>query len=283
MAKLKNPLFSLGATGRLARFFALAKRRGRHILEMKPIPADARSPAQLFNRHMFSKCVDLWHLLSEAEKQDWEALARPRHMAGYAWFVSQCLRPNPGIYLPLQGGTMSGDIDMAKNRLLKLPEPTDDQEAATKKYHDDNLPSGPYTEGCRVYHDTHQDTPDDLSTYLAFNSEDYDTHEMHDTVTNNERITIKTSGIYLVTAHIYFETNNVGYRRTSIYLSAGFTIADFRRPSYTGMATPLLITTIHQLTAGQYLRLRVRQNSGGILRVMRYAQYSPYFMAQRIG
>ena len=136
MPKLKNPLLSFGATGRLGKLFSLAKRQARHIIERRPIPVDAKSPAQLFNRHMFNKCVDLWHILSEAEKQEWESLARPRHMTGYAWFISQCLRPNPGIYLPLQGGTMSGNIDMAKNRLLKLPEPTDDQEAATKLYVD---------------------------------------------------------------------------------------------------------------------------------------------------
>ncbi len=136
MTKLKNPLLSFGATGRLGKLFSLAKRQGRHIIERKPIPTDAKSPAQLFNRHMFTKCVDLWHLLSEEEKQIWESLARPLHMTGYAWFISQCLRPNPGIYLPLQGGTMSGDIDMAKNRLLKLPEPTDAQEPATKGYVD---------------------------------------------------------------------------------------------------------------------------------------------------
>ncbi|GAI18339.1 unnamed protein product, partial [marine sediment metagenome] len=85
---------------------------------------------------MFTKCVDLWHLLSEAERQQWESLARPLHMSGYAWYISQCLRPNPGIYLPLQGGTMSGNIDMAKHRLLKLPLPTDVQEAASKAYVD---------------------------------------------------------------------------------------------------------------------------------------------------
>ncbi len=115
---------------------------------------------------MFTKCVDLWHLLSEEEKQIWESLARPLHMTGYAWFISQCLRPNPGIYLPLQGGTMSGNIDMAKNRLLKLPEPIDHQEPATKGYVDaltkfiwkdasdtamtdlDRTESLPYTELC---------------------------------------------------------------------------------------------------------------------------------------
>ena len=136
MTKLKNPLLSFGATGRLGKLFSLAKRQGRHIIERRPKPTDAKSPAQLFNRHMFTKCVDLWHLLSEEEKQIWESLARPLHMTGYAWFISQCLRPNPGIYLPLQGGTMSGDIDMDKNRLLKLPEPTDPQEPATKTYSD---------------------------------------------------------------------------------------------------------------------------------------------------
>ncbi|GAI57060.1 unnamed protein product, partial [marine sediment metagenome] len=123
MPKLRAPLLSLGATGGLTKLFSLARRMGRNIIERKPIPADAKSPAQLFNRHMFTKCVDLWHLLSEAEKSEWERLATPRHMTGYAWYISQCLRPNPGIYLPLQGGTMSGNINMTKHRLLKLPVP----------------------------------------------------------------------------------------------------------------------------------------------------------------
>ena len=70
MAKLKIPLLSLKATGGLSKLFSLAKRQGRHIIERKPIPTDAKSPAQLFSRLMFSKCVDLWHLLSDAEKQE---------------------------------------------------------------------------------------------------------------------------------------------------------------------------------------------------------------------
>lgn len=136
MPKLKAPLFSLKATGRLGKFLTLAKRQGRNIIERRPIPTDAKSPSQLFSRLMFNKCIDLWHLLSDAERQEWESLARSRHMTGYAWYISQCLRPNPGIYLPLIGGTMTGDIDMGKNRLLKLPLPADAQEAASKAYVD---------------------------------------------------------------------------------------------------------------------------------------------------
>ncbi len=81
MPKLRGPILSLGATGGLTKLFSLARRMGRNIIERKPIPVDAKSPAQLFNRHMFTKCVDLWHTLSEAERQEWESLARPLRMA----------------------------------------------------------------------------------------------------------------------------------------------------------------------------------------------------------
>lgn len=132
MAKLKNPLLSLGAVGRLAKDIVFARRRKVNIVEKKPIPKDAKSLLQLDWRHMYQKAVLLWHALSATEKQEWESLARPKHMTGFAWFMSQCLRPNPGIYLPLQGGIMSGDIDMAKHHLTNLPEPVDDQDAARK-------------------------------------------------------------------------------------------------------------------------------------------------------
>lgn len=130
MAKLKNPLLSLGATGGLAKALSFVRRRKQNIVEKMPQPEDAKSLAQLSWRHMYLKAVALWNALSASDKLDWESLARPHHMTGYAYFLSQALKPNPGLYLPLQGGTMSGDIDMAKNRILKLPAPTDPQEAA---------------------------------------------------------------------------------------------------------------------------------------------------------
>ena len=132
MAKLKNPLASLRASGGLGNALSFARRKAVNLVMKRPVPTDARSEAQVSWRTMFNLCVDLWHTLSAAEKQAWESAARVRHMTGYAWYISQCLRPNPGIYLPLQGGTMTGDIDMAKNRVLKLPAPVDAQEPARK-------------------------------------------------------------------------------------------------------------------------------------------------------
>jgi len=105
MAKLKVPLLSFKAQGRIGQAVTLLKRGKKTIMEVIPIPHDARSNAQLSWRHMYQKAVALWHALSPEEKAEWETLARLRHMTGFAWFISQCLKPNPGIYLPLQGGT----------------------------------------------------------------------------------------------------------------------------------------------------------------------------------
>ncbi len=135
MVKLKSPLISFKAVGRLGSITFL-RRRHTNIAEKTPIPPDVKSLAQLSWRHMYQKAVVLWHALSPAEKADWESQARSRHMTGFAWFMSQALKPNPGLYLPLQGGSMTGDIIMSKYRILKLPVPTDSQEAASKTYVD---------------------------------------------------------------------------------------------------------------------------------------------------
>lgn len=124
MAKLKNPFSSLSASGRFTNVLTFVRRHHSNIAESTPQPKDAKSFYQLSWRHMYQKAVALWHALSDAEKQSWESLARPFHMTGFAYFISQALKPNPGLYLPLQGGTMAGDIDMDGFKIEDLPNPT---------------------------------------------------------------------------------------------------------------------------------------------------------------
>lgn len=136
VVKLKAPLISLNARGTLSKAITFVRRRRQNIAEKKPEIIDVGSAGQLLWRPMFLACVDLWHALSAAEKQEWESSARPRHMTGYAWYLSQCLRPNPGIYLPLVGGSMSGVIAMAGNQVSGLPAPVAANDAARKAYVD---------------------------------------------------------------------------------------------------------------------------------------------------
>lgn len=144
MPKLKAPLLSLQAFGQFTKNLVIRRRQKLAILEKKPIPKDAKTALQLSWRHMYQKAIALWNALSQDEKKEWESLARPKHMTGLAYFISQALKPNPGLYLPLQGGTMSGEIDMAKNLIKNLPTPVADQDAANKEYVDAITPGADF-------------------------------------------------------------------------------------------------------------------------------------------
>lgn len=281
MAKLKNPLLSLKASGTIARVLTFARRGKVDLVEKKPEIKDVQSEPQLAWRHMFNKCVDLWHELSAAEKAVWESQGTARHMTGYAWYLSQCLRPNPGIYLPLQGGTMSGDIDMAKNRLLQLPAPIDGQEPA-RKAEIDALVRG-YTAGARVYHSSTQSIPNTTVTVLSFDSERWDTDTIHDPVTNNSRLTCKTAGKYLIIGQARFFSNATGYRVLYIRLNNTTYIAISGVNAVVGSATGLIHSTIYDLAVGDYVNLQVYQNSGAARGIYSTAQFTPEFMMQRIG
>ncbi|MBA7531606.1 hypothetical protein ES705_23819 [subsurface metagenome] len=282
MAKLKKPLLSLGARGGLGRAISFVRRGGRSIAEKKPEVPDAKTLAQLSWRHMYQKAVALWHALSVAERQEWESLARPKHMTGFAWFVSQALKPNPGLYLPLQGGTMSGAIEMDGQHIHGLPEPIHLQDPLRRQDYVDYIQPHLHFQGCKVYHSVSQSIPNAAFAWLTFDSEDYDTDEMHDTVINPERITIKTAGIYLIVFHGHWNTKANGSR--SVYFRRNDSlILQSRQEAEPAGRTTSNLTTICSLSVGEYLRVQVWQSSGNALNILRVANYTPYFMAQRIG
>lgn len=124
MAKINNPLLSLSAIGALGKHLVFRKQGKGTVAQQTARPVDRRSFAQLQWRTMYQKAIALWHQLSPAEKDAWERQATPLHMTGFAYFISQALKPNPGIYLPLSGGTMTGDIDMDGHAVLNPPYPS---------------------------------------------------------------------------------------------------------------------------------------------------------------
>jgi len=132
LTKINKPLFSLSAFGTLGKNLVFRRRGKDTVAQRLAHPVDRRSVAQLQWRTMYQKAVALWHLLSPAEKEAWERQATPLHMIGFAYFVSQALKPNPGVYLPLSGGTMSGAVDFDGHEILNLPEPTDNLEPIRK-------------------------------------------------------------------------------------------------------------------------------------------------------
>lgn len=282
MAKLKQPLLSFAGQGKLG---AITYRRGNrvNIAEKTPKPADVKSAEQLSWRTMFEKCTLLWSALSAAEKQVWESLARPRHMTGYALWQSQCLRPNPGIYLPLAGGTMQGNIVMATHAITGLLDPSAAQDADTKAARDTAIAAALYTQGCRVYNNAHQNIPTGVLTAVALNSERYDTDAMHSTTINNSRVTFKTAGKYIIVFHGRFAPNAVGVRALIIRLNAGDSIGEVLTTPCLTDATDMCISTIYNMVIDDYIEGCPYQTSGGDIAFQYVVQYSPILMAQRIG
>lgn len=290
MAKPKHPLFSFGAIGRLGEALTFLRRRHTDIVEKTPIPEDVKSPGQLSWRHMYQKAVALWHALSAAEKQEWESQARPKHMTGFAWFMSQALKPNPGLYLPLQGGTMSGDIDMAKNRILKLPAPVDGQEADTLTARNLAIAAHaaianahhPLDIGARVYHDASQSIADSTFTTLAFNSQRWDTDTIHNPAVKNSRLTCKTAGKYAIMASIEWSASGVGRRDIRIRLNGATSIANIILEAIAVINQRFFLATIYDLAFNDYVECQVYHTATVAVSVVSEAQYSPEFMMQRI-
>ena len=284
MVKAKSPLFSFGAIGRLGKALTVAHKRTGPVWLHRGRPAQPRTEPQLTWRTMFLMAAGLWHDLSEAERLAWEHAGTTRHMTGYSWFMSQALRPNPGIYLPLAGGVMTGAIDMDGSPITAVLDPLLDQDAATKKYHDDNLPAGPYTEGCRVYHSVNQATPTGSDYNVLFNTERWDTDGIHSTVGNTERLTCRTAGKYVISATIGFEANVTGIRSVSIHLyPANVHIQQTSSRIRADGHYRVSLTTVFALAVDDYVTVMTWQNSGGPLNIYASNNYLCEFMMQRIG
>lgn len=134
--------------------------------------------------------------------------------------------------------------------------------------------------GCRVTHNATQSLTSGTPTALAMNTEADDTGGMHDTVTNNSRITIPSgqAGRYLFTSSIEFAANATG-QRSAIHQFDGVTqLGGATYDAAAAGVTRLAVATLLVLNAAQYCEVLASQSSGGALNV----SASPLFSAQRV-
>lgn len=143
--------------------------------------------------------------------------------------------------------------------------------------------SGGYTEGARVTHDAVQSIPNGTFTILTFNSERYDTDNIHDNSTNNSRLTCKTAGKYYIAILVAFATNATGRRFCQIRLNGTTVIADVRVGMDSANSWSASTSCVYDLAVNDYVEAGVYQDSGDALNTKQFAQYTPEFMMQRIG
>jgi hypothetical protein len=119
-----------------------------------------------------------------------------------------------------------------------------------------------------AYHNATQTLTTGVEAVLNLNSEDFDVGAMHDTVTNNSRLTIPASntGIYLVIGGTQFAANATGYRQLNIYKNGATILATaVVAVNAAGQVTVCQVAAVVSLTAADYIELAATQNSGGNL------------------
>jgi hypothetical protein len=116
-------------------------------------------------------------------------------------------------------------------------------------------------------------------TSLTFNSERWDTANLHETATNSGRLKAPVVGKYYIFANITWESPiGSGVWGLRLQLNGKTVIAEQTLPN---TAAPFRISmsvgTLYSLAAGDYVEVQVFQNSGNPLLIPSIAATSPEF------
>jgi hypothetical protein len=134
----------------------------------------------------------------------------------------------------------------------------------------------------RVYHNTNQSLTNGAFTSLAFNSERWDNATLHDTVTNNTRITIAETGYYLCGGMVRFASNNTGARFLGLYVNGATIVSGVNIAAAQNTTTNIETTALLYLSASDYVELAAVQSSGGALNIEYAAEFSPEFWCYKV-
>jgi hypothetical protein len=116
-------------------------------------------------------------------------------------------------------------------------------------------------------------------TSLTFNSEHWDTANLHETATNSGRLKAPVAGKYYIFANITWESPiGTGLWGLRLQLNGKTVIAEQSLPN---TAAPFRISmsvgTLYGLSAGDYVEAQVFQNSGNPLPIRSIPATSPEF------
>ena len=151
-------------------------------------------------------------------------------------------------------------------------------------------PPGPSPEdiSVRVFNSSNITVPQqsvgEPATTLTFDSEKWDTDDMHSTTENTSRLTAQTAGKYFIFGHITWqETTGGGELR--ILLNGATVLASQSAPAFSGADNPeggasgpsLSVITHYELNLSDYVELQAFQRSGSGKNVLSIDARSPEF------
>ena len=130
--------------------------------------------------------------------------------------------------------------------------------------------------GARITHSITQSIPDLTFSKLNFNTERFDTDNYHDNVNNNTRLVAPFNGYYLVFSDMKFANNVNGRRSSGIYFNDSVYICAWSNNTIGSVwDTSLQNSCVWYFKAGDYIELRVFQDSGGNLSTIKTESHTP--------
>lgn len=130
---------------------------------------------------------------------------------------------------------------------------------------------------CRATKSANQSISNNTLTTVTFDLEDFDLGNLHDTVTDNSKFTVPTGGdgIYLVVAQASWQGRNAAGGRLGAYVykngSTRIGIAEETPDAASGdgnLGTSFSAVAAVNLVAGDYIEMKVQNNSGGALNLL---------------
>jgi hypothetical protein len=137
-------------------------------------------------------------------------------------------------------------------------------------------------DACRVYNSVNLTIANSTDTALTFDSELFDTNNLHSTTTNTSRLTAQTAGIYVVFATVEWQGSATGVRSIYFRLNGTTKVAWLEEPTNSDVPRQTL-STVLALNVNDYLEVVVGQNSSASLSIIAATQYSPHFGMAMIG
>lgn len=142
-------------------------------------------------------------------------------------------------------------------------------------------PNASFDEACRVHRITFQSVPNGTVTQISWDAELYDPCGMHDLATNPQRITVKSTGLYAISAALYFPPATSQTRLMKITKNATTDLLTWIE--VTAQETMGMLHCTEQLSAGDYVDVRVVQNSGASMNVSSTDRQWSNFEVVRVG
>lgn len=129
----------------------------------------------------------------------------------------------------------------------------------------------------RAYNSAALSISNNAETALTFDSERFDTSNLHSVSTNTSRMTAPVNGIYVITANVSWAANATGIRRVFLRWNASSNIAYSQVSATSASVTAQNVATVYSLAASEYVEVFVLQTSGSALNIEASSQFSPEF------